>query len=158
GVDRSGWRKAVRVERGEVIDSIKGRLAFSDRADWIFVASPYVEPLLEASLDPVIATMQGARRPAVILLPWMAPPQWQLRFDGPVRSFACSRATFRSLLARCSGVPVKKLCFTLMEAILNQRLAVDRLAVRQLPLASTATVAPVSRAKAALIMAHRGRR
>jgi hypothetical protein len=130
-------------------------LADSDRCDWVFVLSPDVEPLLETSLDGLVATMQGTRRPAVILLPWMAPPEWQLRFDGPVRSFACRRATFRTLLARAADRPVEGLCFALMEAILNQRLAVDRLAVRQLPLVAQALLPAASRLASTTLVSTR---
>jgi hypothetical protein len=94
-----------------------------------------------------------------------------MRFDGPVRSFVCGRATFRSLVARAAKLPVESLCFALLDGIMNQRLAVDRLAVRQLPFENESAkpswamtgreacpTAPGGPVKASLIMAHRGRR
>jgi hypothetical protein len=158
GINRDRGSTAVRVAKGSPIGARAARLADPERTDcdFVFVVGPDVEPLLEASLDALLGTMEGARRPALILLPWMAPPEWAMRFDGQVRSFVCGRATFRSLAARAAECPVEGLCFALLDGIMNQHLAVDRLAVRQLPFGMTGQEACPT--KASLIMAHRGRR
>jgi hypothetical protein len=167
GIDRNRRTIAVRVAKGSPVGTHAARLADPDRTDceFVFVVGPEVEPLLETSLDDLIEMMQGARRPALILLPWTAPPEWGLRFDGQVRSFVCGRAIFRSLLARSAERPVEGLCFALLDGIMNQRLAVDRLAVRQLPFANGPAKATgrmtgqeACPTKASLIMAHHGRR
>jgi hypothetical protein len=164
GVNRKGGSTAVRAKQGSPIGALAARLGDPERSDcdFVLVAGPDVEPLLEASLNGLLGMMEGARRPAVILLPWVAPPEWGMRFDGPVRSFVCGRATFRSLLAREGERAVEGLCFALLDGVMNQRLAVDRLAVRQLgnggiaaPFQSV-TGRPVC--PTGLIMAHRGRR
>src|ERR1039457_2783254 len=158
GIHRNRGRTAVRVAQGSPIGVHAARLADPERTDCevVFVAGPDVEPLLEASLDALLGMMEGARRPALILLPWKAPPEWELRFDGQVRSFGCGRATFRSLVARAAERPVEGLCFALLDDIMNQRLAVDRLAVRQLPYG--AMTGREACPTMSLIMAHRGRR
>jgi len=161
GINRNRGSTAVRVAKGLPIDAQAARLADPQRSDcdFVFVVGPDVEPLLEASLDALLGTMQGARRPALILVPWMAPPEWAMRFDGPVRSFVCSRATFRWLIARAAERPVKGLCFALLADIMNQHLAVDRLAVRQLPCpAAPGGMTGEEACPTSLIMAHRGRR
>jgi hypothetical protein len=158
GIHRNRGRTAVRVAQGSPIGVHAARLADPEWTDceFVFVAGPDVEPLLEASLDALLGMMEGARRPALILLPWKAPPEWELRFDGQVRSFGCGRATFRSLVARAAERPVEGLCFALLDDIMNQRLAVDRLAVRQLPYG--AMTGREACPTMSLIMAHRGRR
>jgi hypothetical protein len=107
GINRRRGSTAVRTAKGSPIGAQAARLADPQRTDcdFVFVVGPDVEPLLEASLDAVLGTIEGARRPALILLPRMAPPEWAMRFDGPVRSFVCGRATFRSLVARAAKRP-----------------------------------------------------
>lgn len=142
---------AIRLSKGT-------RLTDPDRIDgeFVLVLAPDVQPLWEASANALLREMSDARRPAIILLPWMAPPTYENRFDGAVASFACRRATFQTLVRLTEG-SVSGLCYALLDGIMNQRIAVDRLAVRQLPHA--AVPAPGARSpKASLIMAHRGRR
>jgi hypothetical protein len=168
GVNRNGGSTAVRVKQGSPIGAQAVRLGDPERSDCdlVFVAGPEVEPLLEASLDGLLGMMHGARRPAVILLPWMASPEWAVRFDGVVRSFGCGRATFRSLVAQSGERGVEGLCFGLLDGIMNQRLAVDRLAVRQLGHGGSGgqgegpfeLVTGQEACPTGLIMAHRGRR
>ena len=150
GVGRDGGA-AIRVWKRE-------RLADSDcvGGEFVLVLAPDVQPLWEASADALVREMSEARRPATVLLPWLAPPTNENRFDGPVSSFACRRATFQTLV-RTADAHVSSLCYALLDGIMNQRIAVDRLAVRQLPYVPSPLTSSAS-PRASLIMAHRGRR
>src|SRR5260370_252719 len=111
GIHGNRSRTAIWVSQGSRVGAQVARLADPDRADceFVFVVGPDVEPLLEASLEALLGMMEGARRPALVLLPWMAPPEWVMRVDGPVKSFVCGRATFHTLLAHAAEYPVEGL-------------------------------------------------
>lgn len=91
-----------------------------------------------------------------VLLSWREPPTRSIRADGMADSFCCAREVFSNLLKTVRAASSERLCFSLLDAILNGRFAVQRLLVRQLPL-SDSMASPIALPQnAALIMAHRG--
>src|SRR5260370_3985802 len=87
----------------------------------------------------------------------MEAPRWRVRWDGAARSFVCSAATFLRLWNMEPHRSPEELTFALLNAIMNGRLKVDRLYVRQVPLLlPPRRVAPVPGA-IALLIAHPGR-
>jgi hypothetical protein len=71
-------------------------------------------------------------------------------------SFCCSPEVFSDLLKTVPAEPGERLCFSLLDAILNGRVAVQRLLVRQLPLDGSNTTPAVLQQNAVVIIAHRG--
>jgi hypothetical protein len=105
----------------------------------------------------VFAEFHDGLRTVVVLMPWQEPPDRYQRIDGAVRSFVCSPAVFDELLAIDPECPDEELCFSLLEAMMNGNIAVDRVLVRQLPYPEHAVQRKVDPIPASLIMAHRGR-
>jgi hypothetical protein len=71
-------------------------------------------------------------------------------------SFCCSREVFTDLLKTVPEEPGERLCFSLLDAVLNGRVAVQKLLVRQLPFQDSWESSVALTQNAALIMAHRG--
>jgi hypothetical protein len=118
---------------------------------------PSTAPLFEKCAERVLAEFHEGLRTVVVLIPWQASPERYQRMDGAVRSFACSPAIHEDLLAIDPACPPGQLCFSLLEAILNGNIAVDRVVVRQLPFPEHFSNDKVDPVPASLIMAHRGR-
>src|SRR5205823_502751 len=91
-----------------------------------------------------------------ILLPWQDAPEYDSRDDGTVHSFLCAEAMLQRLLADHPGAPEDRLCYLLLQAILNGDLVAARLVVRQLPHPDRETAVRPGDRESALLMAHRG--
>ncbi|HEV3199079.1 MAG TPA: glycosyltransferase family A protein [Bryobacteraceae bacterium] len=113
------------------------------------------EPLFAESERALSAELEGCASAVAILLPWRNAPEYDSRDDGTVRSFLCGEAVLDRLLADRSGAPEDRLCYLLLQAILNGELVAGPLVVRQLPYHRRETVAADGE-EAALLMAHRG--
>jgi hypothetical protein len=118
---------------------------------------PSTAPLFEKCAERVLAEFDDALRTVVVLVPWQASPDRYQRMDGVVHSFACTPAIHEDLLAIDPACPPDQLCFSLLEAMLNGNIAVDRVVVRQLPFPEHFSDDKVDPVPASLIMAHRGR-
>jgi hypothetical protein len=133
------------------------------------------EPLCAGSERALGRELEGCAGALVILLPWRGAPEYDSRDDGTVHSFLCGEALLNRLLGDHPGVPEHRLCYVLLQAILNGELAVERLVIRQLPHPDRETaVADVGKAPgagmsacatkrvdgmegaSAVLMAHRG--
>jgi hypothetical protein len=118
---------------------------------------PSIAPLFEKCAERVLAEFHEGLRTVVVLIPWQASPDRYQRIDGAVHSFACTPAIHEDLLAIDPACPPDQLCFSLLEAMLNGNIAVDRVVVRQLPYPEHFPHETVDPVPASLIMAHRGR-
>jgi len=121
------------------------------------VLDPSTAPLFEKYAERVLAEFPGGLRTVVVLVPWQASPDRYQRMDGAIRSFACSPAVHEDLLMIDPACPPEHLCYSLLEAMLNGNIAVDRVVVRQLPFSEHFSSEKVDPVQASLIMAHRGR-
>ncbi len=124
--------------------------------DAVAVLSPRVAALFPQSAANLFREVSWPDLWAVVLLPWQEPPTRSIRADGLANSFCCSAEVFRDLLNIGGGGSNERLCFELLDAILNGQLAVQWLEVRQLPLRDVEAAATSLPQNAALIMAHRG--
>jgi hypothetical protein len=123
----------------------------------VVVLDPSTAPLFEKYADRVFAEFPDGLRTVVVLVPWQASPDRYQRIDGTVSSFACTPAIHDDLLAIDPSCPPDQLCFSLLEAMLNGDIAVDRVVVRQLPYPEHFSNRRVDPVPSSLIMAHRGR-
>jgi hypothetical protein len=118
-----------------------------------------VDPCLLDDFDDcfrqVLAEIPATLRTLVVLTKSYPAPLRGEREDEVVTSFVCSCSVLEDLREIDPECPPDRLCYALLEAILNGILGVDRILVRQLPYASATT--PVDSEPASLIMAHRGR-
>ena len=124
--------------------------------DAIAVLSPPVAELFAGSAADLFKSTQWQDSWATILVPWQQPPTRSIRADGNAESFCCSAGVFSDLLKTEPPGDSKSACFRLLHAILNGRLQVKRLLVRQLPSSHFPNSAPALDQSAAVIMAHRG--
>jgi hypothetical protein len=123
----------------------------------VVVLDRSTESLYEKYGDLIAAEFPQGLRTVVVLSPWLASPDRYQRIDGAVRSFACSPSIHQDLLQIDPACPLEQLCFSLLEAMLNGNIAVDRVVVRQLPFPEHFSNHKVDPVAAGLIMAHRGR-
>jgi len=124
--------------------------------DAIAVLSPEVAELFPQSTANLSRDVMGQDLWMTVLVPWREPPTRSIRADGLADSFCCSPEVFSELLKTLSEVSGERLCFSLLDAILNGRIAVQNLLVRQLPLDESCASPVALPQNAALIMAHRG--
>lgn len=124
--------------------------------DVIAVLSPEVFPLFPASAEHLFHGSPWHDTWATILLPWREPPQRSIRADGTVESFCCSTRVFSELLTNARVNTAGSLCLCLLDAIMNGKVVVQQLLVKQLPLDSPCLGPAPLTARAAVIMAHRG--
>jgi len=113
-------------------------------------------PLFEASEGALLCELSSELATAIVLLPWIPPPQDKERDDGLVCSFLCTKSVLDELVVLYAGTPDDRLCFCLFDAILNGRLTVPRLLVRQLPYREREVLHDSQAGPAALLMPHRG--
>src|ERR1019366_3223838 len=102
--------------------------------DAIAVLSPGVAALFPQSSAHLSRDVMGEDLWMTVLVPWREPPTRSIRADGLADSFCCSPEVFSDLLKTVSAVSSERLCFSLLDAILNGKIAVQNLLVRQLPL------------------------
>jgi len=138
----------------EVVDS------FSDLQgpgiDAIAVLSPEVAALFRPSAATLFRDVPWRDSWVTVLLPWREPPRRSIRADGMADSFCCSPGVFSDLLKTVGAERCERLCFRLLDSILNGRVEVGRLLARQLPLDASRATAVAPKPNAAVIMAHRG--
>jgi len=124
--------------------------------DAIVVLSPEVAELFAQSAADLFRDVPWHDSWVTVLLPWREPPVRSIRADGTADSFCCSSGILSDLLKTVPVDRIGRLCFSLLHAILNGSLEVQRLLVRQLPLAHSPSSPAALDQSAALIMAHRG--
>ncbi len=124
--------------------------------DAVAVLSQEVAELFSRSADNIFCDIPWFDLWVTILLPWREPPTRSVRADGRADAFCCSAEVFSDLLEIERAESCAALCFKLLNAVMNGRIAVQRLQVRQLPLSDSASSLAASSESAALIMAHRG--
>jgi len=140
----------------EEVDSIADLLC--QGVDVVVVLSPDLIQLFEQSATALFNPAQTCESIVTILIPWKEPPLQNIRYDGTISSFWCTTSVFRNLLSVVAIDAVDTLCFEVLNAILNGKIDVQRLSVKQLPIReSVADLLPLNRT-AALIMAHRGKK
>jgi hypothetical protein len=123
----------------------------------VVVLSAEVAPLFPDSASELFQEAPLQERWATILVPWKEPPTRTIRADGTAQSFCCSAGLFSALLESLRELRIESLCFSLLEAVMNGSLEVQKFLVRQLPLErSRPRPAAIPAQTAALIMAHRG--
>jgi hypothetical protein len=148
---------ATRQERDAPIEHLLQRdgADLDDSTTAVAFLSRSLMPAFRASVGALACEMALAPATVVVLVPWKDPPEQGTRSDGLIDSFLCDGATFRTLRERMTSLPPERSCFSLLEAILNHRMPIDRLVVRQLPYHHRP--ARICRDdRIALIMAHRG--
>jgi hypothetical protein len=91
----------------------------------------------------------------IVLVPRREAPRIDPYYGDPVSSFLCSPAVFAAFLALRRECSSENICFTVLHAIANGEIAVDRLLVRQLP-DTTHRARREHVTPKALIMPHRG--
>ena len=138
----------------EKVETIAG--VMEPKVDFVAVLSPDLKGLFEQSARALIEGIGPSRSQVTILLPWKEPPERFVRPDGMVRSFFCSSSIFSDLLLTKSNYRIENLCFGMLEAILNNKIYIERLLIEQLPLLQTPQKPTQLKKNAALIMAHRG--
>ena len=124
--------------------------------DVIAIISPAVAELFPQSAAALFRDIPWRDSWVSILLPWQEPPTRSIRADGTAQPFCCSARVFSELLKSSPADQSELLCFRLLDAILNQRVEVGRLLVRQLPLRTYPEPAVSFPKNAALMRAHRG--
>lgn len=124
--------------------------------DAILILSPDVAPLFPQSASTLFHSVPWQDLWVTVLLPWQEPPTRSIRADGLADSFCCSPEVFFDLLKTLHTDSNERLCFNLLDAILNGQLPVQSLVVRQLPLLGIESGPVFPLQNAALIMAHRG--
>jgi hypothetical protein len=125
----------------------------------VAVLSPEIVSPFLGAVESFLAELTLARRTVIVLVPWKEPPAAGTRDDGPVRSFLCTPDMFREMIEGIepgAHPDPSQLCFRLLHGILNQRIRVGRLLVRQLPDPRPPVATCDTRHPATLIMAHRG--
>ena len=143
-----------RVAQAETVNSY-AELA-KPGIDAIAVLSPEVAALFPQSAARLSRDINGQDLWMTVLVPWREPPTRSIRADGLAGSFCCSPEVLSELLKNVSEVSSERLCFGVLSAILNGRIAVQNLLVRQLPLEDSSASPVALPQNAALIMAHRG--
>jgi hypothetical protein len=91
----------------------------------------------------------------MVLVPGRTAPRADPDFGDPATSFLCSADVFSQYLAMRLDPWPQTVCFALLRAIADGRIAVDRLLVRQLPDTRRRTL-PDGAISKALLMPHRG--
>ncbi|HEY6393528.1 MAG TPA: hypothetical protein VIX89_19755 [Bryobacteraceae bacterium] len=130
---------------------------FLEGRDPVVVLDRVTRPLFEKYAERVLAEFPEGLRTVVVLVPWQAAPVLNQRTHGAVHSFACTPTILEDLLAIDPACPPEHLCYSLLEAMLNGNITVDRVVVRQLPFPEHFSNQKVDPVPASLIMAHRGR-
>ena len=127
-------------------------------SQWIAVVHPDLVSRFCESTAALRLDMAGSSG-AIVLVGWRAAPEKEAKTDCRITSFLCSAPVFRSALQWAPKGPfrLRQLCFYLLDALINGRIAVDRLLVRQLPLRIDSTTAPETKSDCVVIMPHRGR-
>lgn len=127
------------------------------QAQWVAVVHPdllsrFFESTAALSLD------MASPSAAIVLVGWRPAPEQEAKTDCRITSFLCSAPVFRVALQWAPKGPfrLRQLCFYLLDAIINGRVAVDRLLVRQLPCRIEPAPASETKSDAVVIMPHRG--
>jgi hypothetical protein len=152
GLRKGCWQK--RIAQAEEVRSWAELLG--PGIDAIVGLSCGMAELFASSAADLFQNTQWQNSWATILVPWQQPPTRSIRADGNAESFCCSAGVFSDLLKTEPPGDSKSACFRLLHAILNGRLQVKRLLVRQLPSSHFPNSALALNQSAAAIMAHRG--
>jgi hypothetical protein len=132
------------------------------------VLSARIADTLHAFLPDLIREVAVSPSSVIVLVPWIEPPQAGTRDDGVVTSFLCTPDVAHALWSPGLARSPANACFELLCGVLNQRMSVGRLVVRQLPAPPAVSMSPAmsmspatpaeasSDGRTALVMAHRG--
>jgi hypothetical protein len=142
------------IEKAEAVHTWNDLVALGIAA--IAVLSPEVAALFAQSAVNLFQEVAWQDLWLTVLLPWREPPTLSIRADGTADSFCCSAEVFSDLIKTIGAEPGERLCFSILDAILNGKIAVQRLLVRQLPLGESWVSSVANPQDAVLIMAHRG--
>jgi hypothetical protein len=138
-----------------VVHDFEGLLA---QSQWIAVINPDLVSRFFESTAALWLDM-GSPSAAIVLVGWRPAPEKEAKTDGRITSFVCSAPVFRRALQWAPKGPfrLRQLCFYLLDALINGRVAVDRLLVRQLPCRVPSALADETKSDTVVIMPHRGR-
>ena len=127
-------------------------------AQWLAVIHPELLSRFFESTAALSAEMANPST-AIVMLGWRPAPEKEAKTDCRVTSFLCNAAVFGAALQWAPKGPfrLRQLCFYLLDAIINGRVAVERLLVRQLPCRMEAAPDHETESDAVVIMPHRGR-
>jgi hypothetical protein len=126
--------------------------------EWVAVVDSEMQSVFRAAAVRLVAEMPRGKRSMTILVSRREPPKHGARIDGNASSFICSASVFQSLMRQESLTDHSRLTFAVLFAVMNNKIAVDHIAIRQLPLdEAIQSAAAAERRRIALIMAHRGK-
>ncbi len=133
------------------------QLAGSD-AQGVAVINPRLRAEFAVSAPNLLRDFDFSIPTMVVLLARSPLPKVSASQGEPVFAFICSASVLRNFLVLAPGTPLEQLCFALLHAIMNGRLLVERIFVRQLPYWGKIVLSHGHGEPASLIMAHRGSR
>jgi hypothetical protein len=152
GNQRSIGRQIV----AEEVNSVANLL--SPEVEVVVILPSHLVQLFEQSAAALFDAAETSESTVTVLIRWEEPPLQNIRYDGKVSSFWCTTSVFRNLLNIASIGSLDTLCFDMLHAILNGKIDVHQLSVKQLPVRERKSdLLPLDRT-AALIMAHRGKK
>jgi len=156
-----GLSEGDRLPGAEDLAEIPTVLEFSDliaQSQWIAVVHPELRERFFESRPALSSEMAARPSAAIVLVGWRPAPLKEAKTDGRITSFLCSAEVFGGALRWAPEGPfrLRQLCFYVLDAIINGRVMVDRLVVRQLPLSPDALPSRESMPQTAVIMPHRG--
>ena len=122
----------------------------------VFLVNPRLRAAFDVSAPNLLRDFDLSVPTAVILLPRSPIPRWSASQGDPVFAFLCSGSVFRDLRALYPNNVLHDLCYLLLHAIMNGRLRVERIFVRQLPYWGRIVLSHGHGEPAVVIMAHRG--
>ena len=132
---------------------------FLEDADWVVAIEGRMLTKLCEGGHAILGGRHGDRE-AIVLVRRRTPPRQGARFDGLVMSFACTSAVFRDLVTIAGNEAPERMCFALLNALMNGRMCPVRLTVHEL--GRNGLRKPIQAAdelgQIAVIMAHRGKR
>jgi hypothetical protein len=127
------------------------------QSDAVLVYDAAAAEQIGESLADLREELPAAQQVFIALVPLAATPAIDSAYGEPIASFVCSADVFLRFLGLGIDCYPETLCFALLRAIANGDIAVDRLLVRQIPLAPRDAASLVSGAPAtALVLPHRG--
>jgi hypothetical protein len=140
------------------IPAVHSLAELTSQTKWIAVIHPSLISQFYESVAALSVEMAGPSI-AMVLVAWRPAPEVEAKGEGRITSFLCTSAVFRCALQWVETAPIRlrQLCFYLLDALINGRVSVDRLVVRQLPRPVIVDGLRESvRPETAVIMPHRG--
>ncbi|HEY4085709.1 MAG TPA: hypothetical protein VGM43_07205 [Bryobacteraceae bacterium] len=127
------------------------------RSDAVLVYEASAAPEIEESLAALVEELPAGEQVFIALVPRAAAPATDSAYGEPISSFVCSAGVFLRFLDLGIDCYPETLCFAVLRAIADGDIEVDRLLVRQIPLASRdVAISAAAAPGAALVLPHRG--